>query len=213
MSGVRATHDVHFMDADLFFFVDALEHALRTRSPHANLDSGILGFERLPQSFRDRNFHRRVERERTLLAGGLDQGRTQRGWLRRGRRERFGKDGAGRQHRRCREHVASGKLAISHVRFTMLGNSAKAARATVNAEKDTTPVTVVQGCCHPVTTGGPKTVSSPLRWIRVKGGSDRVAGRAALERKPIDVLTQNNYSGSGFARVSGRKGAATRPRI
>ena len=95
----------------------------------------------------------------------------------------------------------------------MLGNSAKAARATVNAEKDTTPVTVAQGCCHPVATGGPKTLSSALRWIRVKGGSDRVAGRAALERKPIDVLTQNNYSGSGFARVSGRKGAATRPRI
>jgi hypothetical protein len=45
------------------------------------------------------------------------------------------------------------------------------------------------------------------------GGGDRVAGRAVLERKPIDVLAQNNYSGSGFARVSGRKGAATRPRI
>ena len=83
----------------------------------------------------------------------------------------------------------------------MLGNSGKAARATVNAEKDTTPVTVVQGYCHPVTTGGPKSFSSPLRWIRILGGS--VAGR---------VLTQNNYSGSGFARVSGRK-AATRPRI
>jgi len=95
----------------------------------------------------------------------------------------------------------------------MLGNSAKAARATVNAEKDTTPGSVVQGCCHPVATGGPRIFSSPLRWIRVIGGSDRVARRAVLERKPIDVLTQNNYSGSGFARVSGRKGAATRPRI
>ena len=39
------------------------------------------------------------------------------------------------------------------------------------------------------------------------------SGRAVLERKPIDVLTQNNYSGSVFARVSGRKGAATSPRI
>src|SRR5262249_29565201 len=37
MSGVRATHDVHFMDADLFFFADALEHALRPRSLHSGL--------------------------------------------------------------------------------------------------------------------------------------------------------------------------------
>jgi hypothetical protein len=95
----------------------------------------------------------------------------------------------------------------------MLGNSANAARAAVNAEKDTTPVSVVQGCYHPVATGGPKTFSSPLRWTLVIRGSDRAAGRAVLERKSIDVLTQNNYSGSGFARVSGRKGAATRPRI
>src|SRR5262245_38772970 len=79
MSGVRAAHDIHFMDADLFFFADALEHALRPRSLHANVNSGILGFERLAQPFRDWKLHRRVERERTLLAGGLDQGRTQRG--------------------------------------------------------------------------------------------------------------------------------------
>src|SRR6476646_7430849 len=116
MSGVRAAHDVHFMDTDFFFFSDALEHALRPRSLHANLDSGILGFERLAQPFREWNFHPRVERVRTLLVGGLDHGRTQRSRLRRGRRERLGKDGAGRQHRRCPEHVASGKLALSHVR-------------------------------------------------------------------------------------------------
>jgi hypothetical protein len=79
MSSVRATHDVHFMDADVSFFADALEHALRPRSLHANLDSGILGFERLTQPFRYWNVHRRVERERTLLAGGLDHVRTQRG--------------------------------------------------------------------------------------------------------------------------------------
>src|SRR5262249_49048657 len=71
---------------------------------------------RLAQSFRDRNLHGRVKRERALLAGGLDHGLAQRGRLRRGSRERLGKDGAGRQHRRCLEHVASGKLAISHVR-------------------------------------------------------------------------------------------------
>src|SRR5262249_59595377 len=47
MSGIRAAHDVHFMDADLFFFADALEHALRPRSLQANLNSGILVFERL----------------------------------------------------------------------------------------------------------------------------------------------------------------------
>src|SRR5262249_1152617 len=116
MSGVRATHDVHFMDTDLFFFADALEHPLRPRSLHANLNSGILGFERLAQPFRYWNVHRRVERGRPLLAGGLDHGRTQRGWLRRGRCEGFGKDGARRQHRRCPEYVASGKLVVSHVR-------------------------------------------------------------------------------------------------
>src|SRR5262249_47807947 len=64
MSGVRATHDVHFMDTDLFFFADALEHSLRPRSLHANLDSGILGFKRLAQPFRYWNVHRRVERDR-----------------------------------------------------------------------------------------------------------------------------------------------------
>ncbi len=184
MSGVRAAHDVHFMDADLFFFADALEHALRPRSLHANLDFGILGFERLAQPFREWKFHRRVERERTLLAGGLDHGRTQRGGLRRGRRERLGKDGAGRQHRRCLEHVASGKPAISHVRSCRLwigcertfdhvhhaGNSATTPRATLNAEKDTTPVTTLQGCWHPIARGGPTSLSSPLRWIRVMGG-------------------------------------------
>src|SRR5215475_11865176 len=78
MPGVRTAHDVHFMDADLFFFADALEHALRPRSLHANFDSGILGFERLAQPFREWKFHRRLERERTLLAGGLDHGRTRR---------------------------------------------------------------------------------------------------------------------------------------
>jgi hypothetical protein len=184
MSGVRAAHDVHFMDANLFFFSDALEHALRPRSLHANLDSGILGFERLAQPFREWNFHRRVERERTLLVGGLDHGRTQRGRLRRGRRERLGKDGAGRQHRRCPEHVASGKLAISHVRsrpceldatarFDRVhhaGNSAKTPRATVNAEKHTTAVTTLQGCCHPIGEGRSNQLFIAAQTVRVMGG-------------------------------------------
>src|SRR5262245_35666504 len=81
-----------------------------------NLNFRILGFECLAQPFREWKFHRRVERERTLLVGGLDHERTQRGRLRRGRRERLSKDGTGCQRRRCPEHVASGKLAISHVR-------------------------------------------------------------------------------------------------
>src|SRR3984893_18935557 len=72
MSGVRAAHDIDFMDTDLFFFADALEHAFRTRSLHADLNSGILGFERLAQPFRDWNFHARVEREGAFLPGGLD---------------------------------------------------------------------------------------------------------------------------------------------
>src|SRR5262249_45572624 len=76
---------------------------------------GLTRTSILAKPFREWKFNRRVERERTLLAGGLDHGRTQRGWLRRGRRERFGKDDAGRQHRRCLEHVASGKLFVSHV--------------------------------------------------------------------------------------------------
>src|SRR5262245_29476778 len=126
MPGVRTAHDVHFMDADLFFFADALEHALRPRSLHANLNSGILGFERLAELFRDRNRHSGVERDHALLPGGLDHGRTQRGRLRRGRRERLGKDGAGRKQRRCPEHVASGKLAISHVAPAACGLDATA---------------------------------------------------------------------------------------
>src|SRR5262245_49334966 len=75
MSSVRAAHNLHFMDADLFFFADTLEHALRPRALQANLDSGILSFECLAQPFRDWNCHRRVTRERALLAGSLDHGR------------------------------------------------------------------------------------------------------------------------------------------
>src|SRR5262249_9819144 len=126
MSGVRTAHDVHFMDADLFFFADALEHALRPRSFHANLNSGILSFERLAEVFCDRNRHSSVERDHALLPGGLDHGRTQRGRLRRGRRERLGKDGAGRHHRRYLKQVASGKLAISHVRSCLCRTDATA---------------------------------------------------------------------------------------
>jgi hypothetical protein len=128
--------------------------------------------------------NRRVERERTLLVGGLDHGRTQRGRLRRGRRERLGKDGAGRQHRRCPEHVASGKLAISHVRsrpceldatarFDRVhhaGNSAKTPRATVNAEKHTTAVTTLQGCCHPIGEGRSNQLFIAAQTVRVMGG-------------------------------------------
>src|SRR5438128_5743091 len=114
MSGVRAAHDVHFMDTDLFFFADALEHALRPRPLHANLDSGILGFERLAQPFREWNFHRRVERERTLLAGGLDHGRADRGWLWRRTLERLRKNSAKCHSHRCVEHITSRKLPISH---------------------------------------------------------------------------------------------------
>src|SRR5215468_5572289 len=37
-------------------------------------------------------------------------------------------------------------------------------------------------------------------------------GRSKLRSHPLGVTTYN-YSGNGFPRVSGRKGAATRPRI
>src|SRR5262249_50923889 len=48
--------------------------------------------------------------------------------------------------------------------------SAKTPRATLNVEKDITPLTTLQGCCHPVARGGPISFSSPLRWTRIIGG-------------------------------------------
>src|SRR5262245_61128315 len=114
MSCVRAADNIDFMDSDFLFFADALEHALRSGSPHADGNIGILGFERLAQSFCDRNRHSGVECDRALLSGGLNHGRANWSWLRRGGLERLWEDGANRQRRPCLEHVAFGKLPISH---------------------------------------------------------------------------------------------------
>jgi hypothetical protein len=55
MCCVCAADNIDFMDPDLLFFADALEHALRSRSLHADGNTGILGFERLAEAFRGRN--------------------------------------------------------------------------------------------------------------------------------------------------------------
>jgi hypothetical protein len=114
MCRVCAADDIDFMDPDLLFFADALEHALRSGSLQANGNTGILSFERLAEVFRDWNRHSGIERNHALPPGGLDHGRADRGWLRRRRVEGLWKDRGGRQYRRCLKHVASGKLSISH---------------------------------------------------------------------------------------------------
>ncbi len=97
MCRVRAADDIDFEDPNLLFFADALEHALRSRSPHADGNTGIPGFERLAKVFRGRNLHGGVERDHALLLGGLDHGGADQGWLRRRGLERLWKNGAGRQ--------------------------------------------------------------------------------------------------------------------
>jgi hypothetical protein len=114
MCCVCAADNIDFMDPDLLFFANALEHALRSRSLHADGNTGILGLERLAEVFRDRNRHGGVERDHALLPSGLNHGRADRDWLRRAGLERLWKDGANSQRRRCLEHVASGKPPISH---------------------------------------------------------------------------------------------------
>src|SRR5450631_2897937 len=74
MSGVGAADDIDFVDANVLLFADALEHALRSRSFNPDVKTGILGFERLPEAFRERNLHSGVERDHPLPAGGLDHG-------------------------------------------------------------------------------------------------------------------------------------------
>jgi hypothetical protein len=114
MCCVCAADDIDFVEPDLLFFADALEHALCSGSLHADGDAGVLGLERLAEFFRDRNLHSGVERDHGFLPGGLDHGRADGNWLRRSGLERLWKDGANGQHRRCLEHVASAKLPISH---------------------------------------------------------------------------------------------------
>src|ERR1700683_1139819 len=74
MSCVGAADDIDFVDANLLLFADALEHALRSRSFNPDFETGILGFECLPEAFRERNLDSGVERDDPLPAGGLDHG-------------------------------------------------------------------------------------------------------------------------------------------
>src|SRR5580704_14975649 len=74
MSRVGAAGDIDFVDANVLLFADALEHALRSRSFNPDVKTGILGFERPPEAFRERNLHSGVERDHPLSAGGLDHG-------------------------------------------------------------------------------------------------------------------------------------------
>src|SRR5271154_4175689 len=99
MSRVRAADDIDFIDANVLLFADALEHALRSRSLNPDVNTGILGFERLPEAFRERNLHSGVERDHALLAGGLDHGLADRRRSRPGGLERRWKDDAGGEGR------------------------------------------------------------------------------------------------------------------
>ena len=112
MRRVCSAGDIHFIETHLLFLADALEHALRARPLNVDSNSGMLGLERLAEVFRDRNLHGCVEFDHALLLGGVDQRRADHRRLRRGGLERLCKDGAGRQHCRCSEYVASGKLPI-----------------------------------------------------------------------------------------------------
>ena len=84
MCRVCTADDIDFMDPDLLFFADALEHTLCSGSPHADGNTGIFGFERLAEPLRDRDLHRGVEHDHAFLPGCLDHGRADGGWLRRG---------------------------------------------------------------------------------------------------------------------------------
>ena len=114
MCRVRAADDIDFINPNFFFFADALEHALRSRSLHADGNTRILGFEYLAEGFCGRNCHSSVERDHAFLPSSLDHGRADRGWLWRRTLERLRKNSAKCHSHRCVEHITSRKLPISH---------------------------------------------------------------------------------------------------
>jgi hypothetical protein len=99
MSRVSAADDIDSIDVNLLFFTDALEHALRSRSFDLDVNTGILGFERLLEAFRERNLHSGVERDHVFLAGGLNHGLADRRRSGPGGFERRWKDDAGGEGR------------------------------------------------------------------------------------------------------------------
>jgi hypothetical protein len=103
MSRVGAADDIDFVDADVLLFADALEYALRSLSLSPDFKTGILGFERLPEAFRERNLDCGVERDDPLPAGGLDHGLADHRRRGHGGLEWRWKDSAGDERRRCHQ--------------------------------------------------------------------------------------------------------------
>jgi hypothetical protein len=112
--GVRAAHHIDFMQPNLLLLADALEYPLGSRSFYVDGNAGISGFEYLRERLRHRKLHGSVERDCSLLPGGVDQGGTDRGALRHRSRERLRKYRAGGRCRGEFEHVAPGEVPIKH---------------------------------------------------------------------------------------------------